>query len=78
MQRFAYSTLAFCLAFAPVVHAGECKSIHADLFELRSTTGCDAGETACFLGEVDGNHGLRGTTHFSADAVGNRYWNAPL
>ena len=70
MQRFAYSTLALCLAFAPVAHATECKSIHADLFELRSTTGCDAGETACFLGEVDGNHGLRGATHFGADSIG--------
>jgi len=50
--------------------ATECKSIHADMLEMRVTEGCDAGETFCFLGAVDGNHGIRGTTHFKADAVG--------
>jgi hypothetical protein len=52
---------------AGVAQAGECKSIHADLVELRVTEGCNAGEPSCFLGVVDGNHGLRGTTHFRAD-----------
>jgi hypothetical protein len=50
--------------------AGECKPIHADMVELRSTEGCDPGETSCFLGVVDGNQGLRGSTHFSADSIG--------
>ena len=50
--------------------ADNCKSIHADMVEMRVTEGCDAGESFCFLGVVDGNHGLRGTTHFKADSVG--------
>lgn len=45
-----------------------CKSIHADLVENRSTTGCKPGHAVCFLGEVDGNHGLRGTTYFKGDS----------
>jgi hypothetical protein len=45
-----------------------CKSIHADLAESRSTTGCKPGHAVCFLGEVDGNHGLRGATYFRGDS----------
>jgi hypothetical protein len=45
-----------------------CKSIHADLVENRSTTACKPGHAVCFLGDVDGNHGLRGTTYFRADS----------
>ena len=72
MHPFASCSIALCLAtLSTHTHAGECKSIQADMVELRVTQGCDAGETACFLGEVDGNHGLRGTTHFSADAIGD-------
>ncbi|MCC8362369.1 hypothetical protein LK996_04695 [Lysobacter sp. A6] len=71
MHPFASCSIALCLAALTTnVHAGNCKSIHAEMVEVRVTTGCDAGEAACFLGEVDGNHGLRGTTHFSADSVG--------
>ncbi|HEY0502633.1 MAG TPA: hypothetical protein VGD42_03975 [Lysobacter sp.] len=55
-------------AIAPA-HAGGCRKIHADLDEIQSTTGCNAGLASCFLGEVDGNHGLRGTTHFAADSA---------
>ena len=50
-------------------HAGDCKKIHASLDEIESTQGCNAGLASCFLGEVDGNHGLRGTTHFAADSA---------
>jgi hypothetical protein len=57
--------------------ADECKSIHADLEELRSTEGCDAGETSCFLGVVDGNQGLRGSTHFKADSIGTAAPTSP-
>src|SRR5699024_2428011 len=32
-----------------------------------STTQCKPGHPTCFIGEVDGNHGLRGTTYFKAD-----------
>jgi len=46
----------------------KCKSIHADLVEDRSTTACKPGHAVCFLGEVDGNHGLRGTTYFRGDS----------
>jgi hypothetical protein len=45
-----------------------CKAIQAELIEIRVTEGCDAGLSSCFLGEVDGNHGLRGTTHFRGDS----------
>lgn len=46
----------------------DCKAIHADLVEMLSTTGCKPGHASCFLGEVDGNHGLRGTTYFKGEA----------
>jgi hypothetical protein len=45
-----------------------CKAVHADLVEVRSTVGCKPEHAFCFLGEVDGNHGLRGTTYFRGDA----------
>jgi hypothetical protein len=45
-----------------------CKKIHGDLLEQPSTTGCKPEHTSCFLGEVDANHGLRGTTYFKGDA----------
>lgn len=57
------------LATTPA-RADECKPIHAEMVEVRVTEGCDAGEAFCFLGVVDGNQGLRGTTHFKADAIG--------
>src|SRR5215475_11247425 len=46
-----------------------CKDVHADLVEDRSTTSCKPGHPVCFLGDVDGNHGLRGTTYFRADSA---------
>jgi len=49
--------------------ADDCKKIHADLDEIQSTQGCNPGLASCFLGEVDGNHGLRGVTHFAADSA---------
>ena len=54
---------AAALANEPV-----CKAVHADLIEVRVTQGCNPGLSSCFLGEVDGNHGLRGTTHFRGDS----------
>jgi hypothetical protein len=44
-----------------------CKTVHADLVEVQSTTSCRPGHPVCFLGEVDGNHGLRGTTYFRGE-----------
>jgi hypothetical protein len=53
---------------APAQEAGPvCKAVHADLVEARSTTGCKPEHSSCFLGEVDGNHGLRGTTYFRGE-----------
>lgn len=46
-----------------------CKHVQADLIEDRATVGCKAGHADCFLGEVDGNRGFRGTTYFRADAA---------
>lgn len=48
--------------------AAHCKAIHADLVESRSTTVCKPSDPVCFVGEVDGNHGLRGTTYFRGDS----------
>ena len=44
-----------------------CKRIHGDLVEVPATVGCKPEHTSCFLGEVDANHGLRGTTYFKVD-----------
>lgn len=44
-----------------------CKQVHGDLVEDRATVGCKPGHPDCFLGEVDGNRGFRGTTYFRAD-----------
>lgn len=60
--------LLLALTLSPA-HAGQCKKIHADLDEMQSTQGCNPGLASCFLGMVDGNHGLRGTTHFAADSA---------
>ena len=60
--------LALALTLAPVAQAQRCKSVHADLVEVASTEGCNPGLSSCFLGELDGNHGLRGTTHFNGDS----------
>jgi hypothetical protein len=69
--RFAVAVLA-AAGTAAVSAAGpaqsNCKKIHADLVEDRSTTACKPGHAVCFLGQVDGNHELRGTTYFHADS----------
>ncbi|MCF7221887.1 hypothetical protein [Marilutibacter chinensis] len=52
----------------PAAHA-QCKRIRADLVEVSATEGCNPGLGSCFLGEVDGNHGLNGTTHFKSDSA---------
>lgn len=48
--------------------APTCKAVHATLTETRATVGCKPEHSQCFLGEVDGNHGLRGTTYFRGEA----------
>jgi hypothetical protein len=69
----------FCLALTAVVGLAvtasaqvptdpTCKAVHGDLIENRSDV-CKPGDAApCFLGEVDGNHGLRGTTYFRGES----------
>jgi hypothetical protein len=65
----SYRTAVLALAFAAMpAHATDCKPVHAELIESRYTTGCDPGEPSCFLGVVQGNHGLTGTTHFRSDS----------
>lgn len=71
-------TLFTSLALIPGAQLGSgnlqaepsCKPVKARMTESRSTTECRPGHSTCFLGEVDGNHGLRGTTYFRADSVG--------
>jgi hypothetical protein len=46
----------------------KCKPVHADLVEDQATVGCKPEHTSCFLGLIDGNHGLRGSTYFKGDA----------
>ena len=71
-------TLFACLALASsAAYAEECKAIQADLVEMYSTEGCNPGLTYCFLGVVDGNHGLRGTTHFRGNSSGTAPSGAP-
>lgn len=61
--------LAALISMASLAAADpDCKAVHADLVEDFSTTGCEPPSAACFLGEVDGNQGLRGTTRFDADS----------
>src|SRR3990170_1825956 len=49
-------------------NASNCKAVHAEMVESRTTTGCKPADPFCFRGEVDGNHGLRGTTYFKGDS----------
>jgi hypothetical protein len=70
-KRFVMAVLAAGTATVSVAAQAvqsNCKSIHADLVEDRSTTACKPGHAVCFLGDVDGNQGLRGTTYFRADS----------
>lgn len=69
MRIFSLIVAVGVLAIAPSAQAGECKAVHGTLVETRSTTGCTAPATACYLGEVQGNHGMRGTTYFSSDSA---------
>ena len=67
-------------ALAPVAGADEsrnCKAIHASMIESRVTVGCKPEHAFCFLGEVTGNHGLRGTTYFKGDSSGSRPPTSP-
>lgn len=78
MKTSFHARLIATLAFAAIpAYAEECKPIQADLVEVFSTAGCNPGLTFCYLGVVDGNHGLRGTTHFRGNSVGTAPSGAP-
>ena len=66
------TVLAAAIAAAGVAEGGhdgpKCRPVHADLVEDFSTEGCEPPSTSCFLGVVDGNRGLRGTTRFDGDS----------
>ena len=68
MKTASLTYLSLLLLASAPVSATECKAVHASLDEIRSTTGCNPGLSACFLGVVEGDHGLRGTTHFASDS----------
>jgi hypothetical protein len=57
--------------------AAKCKAIHAVMIEQRVTEGCKPEHDFCFIGEVRGNHGLRGTTYFRSDSSGSRPPTSP-
>ena len=59
MKTACCNLLALLTLSVVPVHAEECKPVHADLVEVFSTEGCNPGLTSCYLGVVDGNHGLR-------------------
>jgi hypothetical protein len=72
-KRFAAAlacsaTLTMAAAAQETVTTPKCKAVHADLVEDLATAACKPGQTSCYLGFVDGNHGLRGTTYFKADS----------
>src|SRR5688572_29940598 len=67
--RLLSTTAALALLpLTTALAAPGCKAIHADLIETRVTAGCNPGVSVCFIGEVSGNHGLRGSTHFRGDS----------
>lgn len=78
MKTSIRATLTALLAIAAIpAYAEQCKPIQADLVEVFSTEGCNPGLTYCYLGVVDGNHGLRGTTHFRGNSSGTAPSGAP-
>ena len=59
-------------AASPEASDSVCKAIHAVMIEQRVTEGCKPGHTFCFIGEVAGNHDMRGATYFKGDSSGTR------
>jgi len=56
----------FCLAVQPAVADGDCKTIHAVQHDVLVTEGCPSPVGFCAAGTVRGDHGLQGTSFFSA------------
>ncbi len=68
LPLMAVTLVAPVQAQNPPSDASSCKTIHATLVEDQASVGCKPGHSTCFLGEVSGNHGLRGTTYFRSDS----------
>jgi hypothetical protein len=64
VRAVAAVSMVGALGFTSAAWAGECKQVHGVLVERPSTEGCLNPARSCFLGDVDANHGLHGTTHF--------------
>jgi hypothetical protein len=69
--------MACTLSTEAAARRSTCKAVHAVMVEQRVTTGCKPADPFCFLGEVAGNHGLRGTTYFKGDGSGSRPTTSP-
>lgn len=70
-RKLSLGLLAAIVAAIPptgLATESTCKPVHAEMVENRSTTACKPGHSSCFIGVVDGNHGLRGTTYFKGDS----------
>ncbi|HEY5806852.1 MAG TPA: hypothetical protein VIT67_02735 [Povalibacter sp.] len=57
--------LLLCTAAANAGDAKHCKAVRADVQEVRTLENCTT--SFCTEGTIDGNHGLSGTTFFSAE-----------
>jgi hypothetical protein len=64
-------------AIGSEARSSTCKAVHAVMVEQRVTAGCKPEHLFCFLGEVAGNHDMRGTTYFKSDGSGSRPTTSP-
>jgi hypothetical protein len=69
--------VALTVSAQEATNRSNCKPVHASMIEDRVTVGCKPGHSFCFLGEVTGNHDLRGTTYFRGDGSGSRPTTSP-
>lgn len=60
---------ALAFGFTPEASAKGCKQIDAQIISSETTTGCTSPVGLCTAGKIDGNHGLNGTTFFTADST---------
>lgn len=60
-------TMAF--GFTTEVRAAKCKRIYAQVVSSLTTTGCTSPIGHCTEGEIEGNHGLNGTTSFIGESA---------
>ena len=86
MKNIVWTRIGMAAAFATALAGtvapqaaanSKCKAIHAVMTEQRVTVGCKPEHSFCFLGEVAGNHGMRGTTYFKGDGSGSRPTTSP-